>query len=107
MIAIFIVGAYLVLASCCITYMFSKVMKERLEKEKLIYTSNTDELTRCLNRHAYENDMKKSCSRAGLSAITRTGIVVSEYHIVNICSHVFHLSSNSAYFQYMPGTMET
>ena len=34
-------------------------MKERLEKEKLIYTSNTDELTRCLNRHAYENDMKK------------------------------------------------
>ena len=33
MIAIFIVGAYLVLASCCITYMFSKVMKERLEKE--------------------------------------------------------------------------
>ena len=34
MIAIFIVGAYLVLASCCITYMFSKVMKERLEKEK-------------------------------------------------------------------------
>ena len=54
MIAIFIVGAYLVLASCCITYMFSKVMKE-----KLIYTSNTDELTRCLNRHAYENDMKK------------------------------------------------
>ena len=30
-----------------------------LEKEKLIYTSNTDELTRCLNRHAYENDMKK------------------------------------------------
>ena len=59
MIAIFIVGAYLVLASCCITYMFSKVMKERLEKEKLIYTSNTDELTRCLNRHEYENDMKK------------------------------------------------
>ena len=59
MIAIFIVGAYLVLASCCITYIFSKVMKERLEKEKLIYTSNTDELTRCLNRHAYENDMKK------------------------------------------------
>jgi len=59
MIAIFIVGAYLVLTSCCITYMFSNVMKERLEKEKMIYTSNTDELTRCLNRHAYENDMKK------------------------------------------------
>ena len=58
-IAIFIAGAYLILASCCITYMFSKVIKERLEKEKLIYTSNTDELTRCFNRHAYENDIKK------------------------------------------------
>ena len=40
MIVIFIVGAYLVLASCCITYMFSKVMKERLEKEKLIGNEN-------------------------------------------------------------------
>ena len=59
MIAFFIVGVYLVLASCCITYMFSKVIEERLQKEKLIYTSNTDALTRCLNRHAYENDMKK------------------------------------------------
>ena len=64
MIAFFIVGVYLVLASCCITYMFSKVIeerlqKEKLQKEKLIYTSNTDALTRCLNRHAYENDMKK------------------------------------------------
>lgn len=56
-IAICIVGAYIVLASCCITYTFSKIAKERLEKEKLIYTSNTDELTRCLNRHAYENDI--------------------------------------------------
>ena len=37
----------------------NKKYLERLEKEKLIYTSNTDELTRCLNRHAYENDMKK------------------------------------------------
>ena len=59
-IAICIVGAYMVLASCCITYTFSKIAKEKLEKEKLIYTSNTDELTRCLNRHAYENDINKS-----------------------------------------------
>lgn len=44
--AICIVGAYMVLASCCITYTFSKIVKERLEKEKLIYTSNTDELIR-------------------------------------------------------------
>lgn len=58
-IAICIVGVYMLLASCCITYTFSKIAKERLEKEKLIYTSNTDELTRCLNRHAYENDVNK------------------------------------------------
>ena len=38
-------------------YMLSKVMKEKYEKEKFRYTSNTDELTRCYNRHAYEEDM--------------------------------------------------
>lgn len=35
-------------------YMLSRVLKEKYEKEKLIYTSNTDELTKCLNRHAYK-----------------------------------------------------
>ena len=34
--------------------MLSRVMKEKYEKEKLLYISNTDELTRCFNRHAYE-----------------------------------------------------
>lgn len=52
--AVFIVGIYLVLASCCMVYMLSRVLKEKFEKEKLIYTSNTDELTKCFNRHAYE-----------------------------------------------------
>lgn len=52
--AVFIVGIYLVLASCCMVYMLSRVLKEKYEKEKLIYTSNTDELTKCFNRHAYE-----------------------------------------------------
>ena len=37
---------YLTLASCCMVYMLSRVLKEKYEKEKLIYTSNTDELTR-------------------------------------------------------------
>ena len=32
-------------------------MKEKYEKEKLLYTSNTDELTSCYNRHAYETGM--------------------------------------------------
>ena len=58
-VAILVVGIYLVLASCCMMHLFSKVMKEKFEKEKLLYTSNTDELTRCLNRHAYESDINK------------------------------------------------
>ena len=52
--AVLIVGIYLVLASCCMVYMLSRVLKEKYEKEKLLYTSNTDELTKCFNRHAYE-----------------------------------------------------
>lgn len=52
--AVLIVGVYLVLASCCMFYLLSRVMKEKYEKEKLLYISNTDELTRCFNRHAYE-----------------------------------------------------
>ena len=52
--AVLIVGVYLVLASCCMFYMLSRVMKEKYEKEKLLYISNTDELTRCFNRYAYE-----------------------------------------------------
>ena len=58
-VAILVVGIYLVLASCCMVYMFSKIMKEKYEKEKLLYTSNTDELTGCLNRHAYETYINK------------------------------------------------
>ena len=57
--AILIVGIYLTLASCCMVYMLSKVMKEKYEKEKFRYTSNTDELTRCYNRHAYEEDISR------------------------------------------------
>ena len=58
-VAMLVVGIYLILASCCMVYMFSKIMKEKYEKEKLLYTSNTDELTGCLNRHAYETDINK------------------------------------------------
>lgn len=58
-VAMLIVGIYLVLASCCTMYMFSKIMKEKYEKEKLLYTSNTDALTGCFNRHAYETDFNK------------------------------------------------
>lgn len=58
-LAVLIVGVYLVLASCCMFYMLSRVMKEKYEKEKLLYISNTDELTRCFNRHAYEEGINK------------------------------------------------
>lgn len=58
-VAILIVGIYLTLASCLLVLMLSRVLKEKYEKEKYIYTSNTDELTKCLNRHAYEADIQK------------------------------------------------
>ena len=59
LVAILIVGIYLTLASCLLVIMLSQVLKEKYEKEKYIYTSNTDELTKCLNRHAYEADIQK------------------------------------------------
>ena len=58
-VAICIVGIYLTLASCLLVLMLSRVLKEKYEKEKYIYTSNTDELTKCLNRRAYEVDKQK------------------------------------------------
>lgn len=58
-VAMLIVGVYLILASCGMVYMLAEVMKEKYEKEKLLYTSMTDELTRCGNRHAYETDIAK------------------------------------------------
>ena len=58
-VAILIVGIYLTLASCLLVLMLSQVLKEKYEKEKYIYTSNTDELTKCLNRRAYEADIQK------------------------------------------------
>lgn len=59
LVAILIVGIYLTLASCLLVLMLSQVLKEKYEKEKYIYTSNTDELSKCLNRHAYEADIQK------------------------------------------------
>jgi diguanylate cyclase (GGDEF)-like protein len=59
LVAILIVGIYLTLASRLLVLMLSQVLKEKYEKEKYIYTSNTDELTKCLNRHAYEADIQK------------------------------------------------
>ena len=39
--------------------MLSRVLKEKYEKEKYMYTSNTDGLTKCFNRRAYDTDMEK------------------------------------------------
>lgn len=52
LIAVLLVAVYLSLATGCIIYMMFR-------EERLIYTSNTDELTGCYNRRAYENDIKK------------------------------------------------
>lgn len=53
MIALVIVGVYLLLAAVWIIYMFVKVVK-----------SNIDELTQCLNRRVYEKDIKKMSTRS-------------------------------------------
>ena len=58
-VAILIVGIYLTLASCLLVLMLSRVLKGKYEKEKYMYTSNTDELTKCFNRRAYDSDMEK------------------------------------------------
>ena len=58
-VAILIVGIYLTLASCLLVLMLSRVLKEKYEKEKYMYTSNTDGLTKCFNRRAYDSDMEK------------------------------------------------
>lgn len=58
-VAILIVGIYLTLASCLLVFMLSRVLKKKYEKEKYMYTSNTDELTKCFNRRAYDSDMEK------------------------------------------------
>lgn len=58
-VAILIVGIYLTLASCLLVLMLSSVLKEKYEKEKYMYTSNTDELTKCFNRRAYDLDMEQ------------------------------------------------
>lgn len=58
-VAILIVGIYLTLASCLLVLMLSRVLKEKYEKEKYMYTSNTDRLTKCFNRRAYDTDMEK------------------------------------------------
>lgn len=57
--AILIVAVYLILASLCMIYMLSKVINEKFEKERLLYISNTDEITGCFNRHAYEVDISQ------------------------------------------------
>lgn len=41
-VAILIVGIYLTSASCLLVLMLSRVLKEKYEKEKYMYTSNTD-----------------------------------------------------------------
>lgn len=58
-VAILIVGIYLTLASCLLVLMLSRVLKEKYEKEKYMYISNTDGLTKCFNRRAYDSDMEK------------------------------------------------
>ncbi len=58
-VAILIIGIYLTSASCLLVLMLSRALKEKYEKEKYMYTSNTYGLTKCFNWRAYDTDMEK------------------------------------------------
>ena len=55
-IALLIVAVYLGLAAIGILIMTFRVLKRKEQVEVLSHTSNTDELTGCFNRRAYEKD---------------------------------------------------
>ena len=56
-IAMAIVAVYLGLAVACILFVVSRLLKVSKERKTLLHTSNTDELTGCFNRRAYERDL--------------------------------------------------
>lgn len=58
-IALFIMAVYLIIAAAGIIVMISRAWKRKEEIAILSHTSNTDELTGCFNRRAYENDISK------------------------------------------------
>ena len=62
--AILIVGIYLTLASCLLVLMLSRVLKEKYEKEKYMYTSNTEWAYISLDL----NDLKQTNDSLGHSA---------------------------------------
>lgn len=62
--AILIVGIYLTLASCLLVLMLSRVLKEKYEKEKYMYTSNTEWAYISLDL----NDLKQANDSLGHSA---------------------------------------
>ena len=105
--AVLIVGVYLVLASCCMFYMLSRVMKEKYEKEKLLYISNTDELTRCFNRHAYEErinnlDLREEWIYISMDLNNLTAVASGNRHCdrIEICS--VHIRSLVLYDRISP-----
>lgn len=55
-VALFIMAVYLGLAAISILIMTSRVLKRKKQVAVLSQTSNTDELTECFNRRAYEKD---------------------------------------------------
>ena len=59
--AVLIVGVYLVLASCCMFYMLSRVMKEKYEKEKTFYvrTENLEDQIEYIKINGKKQNRKK------------------------------------------------
>lgn len=57
LIALLIMAVYLGIAAIGILVMTSRVLKRKEQVAVLSHTSNTDELTECFNRRAYEKDI--------------------------------------------------
>ena len=58
-VAVMVEDSYYLQGSLFAILIVGIYLKEKYEKEKFRYTSNTDELTRCYNRRAYEEDINK------------------------------------------------
>lgn len=57
--AMVVVGVYLCLASIFILIMMLRLLRANQERDAQVVISNTDELTQCFNRWAYEEDLRR------------------------------------------------
>lgn len=59
LVAMGTVGIYLVFAAVFILIMMTRLLRANQERDEQMMISNTDELTKCFNRRAYEEDIRR------------------------------------------------